>query len=434
MAAIFCLLFALAGCTGGEKEPTSQSTSDPKSSSMTVTIAKPSSTTLAKSLTVTGTVEAWQQLTVSSETSGLKILSIAVEIGDYVDHGDPLVYLNAANLRAQLQAARARHQSSLANLERAKRPNLPEQIAALRANVERSKAVVAQEEANLAQTRINQANASRTAARYTDALKEGFVTAVETDSRVTNRNAQLAAIRASEQRIVAAKASLEQARQDLKLAQNGARSEDVAVAQAQVQESLAAISQVQTQINQTVIHAPDSGVVISQKAFLGDIASPGQEILALARQGRLQLWATVPQDELGLLRVGESVKLLGSENEPQATIEEIDPKINPETRQGRIKISLDPKSSLKIGAFVKAEIALSDRQASMIPSIAIQGQTDAEFVYVLESSLARKRKVTLGERQGDLVEVVSGLTETDEVIVSGSAFLNDGDTVKVVKS
>lgn len=424
------LLAALAGCHASEpttKEPQSRS-------AMTVTVEPVQQTRMTEELVVTGTVEAWQTLTVSSELSGLKLTSVSAEIGDRVQAGAPLAYLDDRTLRAQLQAAQARYRSAVANVAKTRRPDRPQQINALGAAVEQAKTAVAQEEANLAQLKINQAGAARTAERYNQALKEGYVTALEADQRLTDRNAQLAAIRAAEQRIQGAKFQLKQAQENLRLAQAGGRHEDVAIAQASRDEALATINQLQVQLDQCVIRAPDSGVILTQSAYLGNIVSAGQELFTLARLGRLQLWAEVPQYQLDNLSPGDLIKLESEGHGEHGSVEEIDPKIDPTTRQGRVRISLEPDTEFRIGAFARGKFTGSENDVLVVSAEAVQGQSGEEFVFIHKDDKAHKQPVKLGRREGDKVEVVSGLTLGQDVIVGGAAFLADGDTVQVGNS
>ena len=171
----------LAGCHNSDKPVAKETYSGSPSASMTVTVEKAQVETFEGRLLLSGTVEPWQRLTVSSEVGGLRITSIPYQIGQYVDAGQGLIFLNKETLQAQLAAAQARYSSSRASLEKARLPNRSPEIGAQQARVQQAEAALAQEEANLSQTRISQANAARAASRYETALQEGYVTALETD-------------------------------------------------------------------------------------------------------------------------------------------------------------------------------------------------------------------------------------------------------------
>lgn len=398
---------------------------------MTITTQKVDRRPVQDKLVVTGTVEAWQVLTVSPETSGLKIESLTTKIGDRVLKGAPLVYLNDSELRAQLEAARARYRSSAASLQKSRQPNRPQEIASKKAAVDQALAVVAQEEASVQQSKVNQANAERAASRYTNALREGYVTALETDERVTDREAQQAAVRTAQEKLAAAKASLTQTREELKLAQAGGRSEDIEIAAADRDLELASIHQLEAQLARTIISAPDSGLILTQTGYLGDVASAGTEIFTMARQGRLQLWASVPQQRLGTVEVGQDVVF---EDGEKATISEIDPTIDPATRQGRVRIELAGSTKQKVGSFLRGSISFGPGEVLVVPVDSVMGQSGSEHAFVLNGEQVKRVDVRLGKRHDNLVEVVSGLTVDQQVVVTGAPFLKDGDTVRVSKS
>lgn len=429
LLALVLILFCFSGCGNGAEKATESLQTDV--ATMTVTTQKVERRSWQESLVVTGTVEAWQTLTVSPETSGLKIESLTAKIGDRVERGAPLVYLNDRELRAQLEAARARHRSSVASLEKSRQPHRPQEIASKKAAVDQARAVVAQEVANLRQSEVNQANSERTASRYTDALREGYVTVLETDERVTDREARQAAVHTAQEKLSAARASLVQATEELKLAQSGGRAEDIEMAAADRDLELASIHQLEAQLARTVITAPDSGLILTQNGYIGDVAGAGNEIFTIARQGRLQLWATVPQLRLADIERGQGVVF---EDGEEATISEIDPTIDVSTRRGRVRIELGDGTKQKAGAFLRGSISFAAAEVLVVPADSILGQSGSERVFVLQGQKAKSVDVQVGRRQGSLVEVTSGLSAGQQVIVTGAPFLKNGDTVRVSTS
>lgn len=430
---ILMALSLLGGCSsdspqGESGEPQKQT------AAMTVTAEPVETVSLSDELTLTGTVEPWQEMKVSAELTGLKVVSVTADVGDEVDFGQPLAYLDARDIRAQLAGAEARYRSALANIEKMRNPNRPQQVAALRAAVEQAKAVVAQEEANLAQVKLNQASAARTADRYSQALAEGYVTANEADVRVTDQNVQLMAIKAAEQRIQAAKYSLAQARENLRLALAGGRSEDISIAQAQADDIQATVERLRVELEKTVVGAPDSGLVLTRSVELGEIASVGKEFFTIARNGRLQLWANVPQHQMSRIQQGQPITVQSDGKIETGRVEEIDPTVDDSDRQGRVRIELPQDSALRVGSFARATLRGEKTQAVAVKAESIQGQTGEEFVFILEGKTARKVSVKTGRREESLVEVTEGLQVGQQVIISGAPFLNDGDTVDLAGS
>jgi len=149
-----------------------KSKADATTSPAVVTVSTDTARTqlVEDALSVTGSIWAWDPLSLGPEVSGLRITSINVEEGDHVKKGQVLATLNSALLRAQLDQAKARLNSSQANLNKSIQPNRPEDIIALRAMLAQAEATVAQEEAKQHQAHATLKNAEVTARRFTEFL------------------------------------------------------------------------------------------------------------------------------------------------------------------------------------------------------------------------------------------------------------------------
>ena len=111
----------LAACGGGDKDGSDKAGAEKTGGSVagqTVTVASATLTALPRVITATGTVTAWEEVPVGAETGGLVATAVLVDEGDYVRQGQPLVQLNDAVLRAQLQQQLAAVESAEANAAR----------------------------------------------------------------------------------------------------------------------------------------------------------------------------------------------------------------------------------------------------------------------------------------------------------------------------
>ena len=112
-AAVLTLALTLAACGGEEKAEKASG-----AGAQTVTVATASVRDLARTVTASGTVSAWEEVPVGAETGGLTATAVYVDEGRYVRQGQPLVQLNDALLRAQLRQQQAAVQSAEANAAR----------------------------------------------------------------------------------------------------------------------------------------------------------------------------------------------------------------------------------------------------------------------------------------------------------------------------
>lgn len=388
---------------------------------------------LSDELVATGTVRAVDPLSVGSEVSGLRVTSVEVEEGATVRKGQVLATLNPALIKAQLDQTQARYRGSLASITKAAQPNRPQDIATVMAALEQSRASEEQEKANVAQAKTNLVRSQQTADRYSKVVEAGYVTAQEHQDKVTEVERNRAALAAAEHRLSAAHFSTRQSLEKLSLYQAGGRSEDVELARTNSQEVAANVDYLQAQVEQTVIRAPDDGLVLQRDIHLGDIVSNTKSLFTLARLSQMELRAQVPEVDLGRVRVGDTALTTVGGKTVRGKVWMISPAVDSANRLGMVRILLDVGSSrhnqVLPGMFARANLGLGSHKALVIPSSAVMGENDSYFVFLHDNGRARKRAVKTGVRSKDSLEITEGLKPNDEVIVKGAGFLADGDYV-----
>lgn len=188
-------------------------------------------------------------------------------------------------------------------------------------------------------------------------------------------------------------------------------------------------------LSQVMIQAPDSGVISARSATVGALTQPGMELFRLIRQGRLEWHADLTADELGLIRKGMNVELMSAQGQAvHGQVRAIAPSINPQTRYGQILVDLPNNSGLVAGVFVRGTFQLGQQAAPLwaLPQSAVVLRNGAAYVFVVDDKLrARERKVSIGRRHGEQIEIVAGLEQGVPVVESGGAFLVEGDVVRV---
>jgi HlyD family secretion protein len=436
------LLQAFAAVRARNKAP---KTEKPKPV-LTVTTAKAGFTSIPEVIVGTGSVNAVEPMAVGSEVSGLRVEQLLVDEGDWVVRGQLLAVLNQSLLRAQLSQAQARYRSGQAQVARAVQPNRSQDIAGLQAALAQAQASETLERANLEQARTTFENAKVTAGRYEKVLEEGFVTLQESGDRGTEARRTQMLVVAAERRLDAAKFAVEQARQRLLLAQAGGRSEDVAIASAQRDEVGGLIEQIEAQLAQTEIRAPENALVLKRDVHLGEISSSSKMMFSLARRGEMELKAEVPQDKLSRIRVGTQAQVSFGGQTAAGRVWQVAPQVESNTRLGYVRILVGPEVSpkdsekgrpartgllLRPGMFAEARLEVGSHRALTIPAEAVQGEGGEYFVFRLDGTTAVRTNIEAGIRNDRQVEVLKGLEPEDSVVVTGTRFLADGDKVQV---
>lgn len=204
------------------------------------------------------------------------------------------------------------------------------------------------------------------------------------------------------------------------------------VAESQVQQIKAAINLIETQRQNATITSPIAGIVIARTAEVGVMAMPSSPLFVIAEAGPLELQVNVPEQELSHLKVGAPVRVESAAFPGESfagKIREVSPAVDPQTRQIKAKIDLGSDGPLKVGMFVRATISTGSRESLLLPTSAIQTDGAQTFVYLDEDGKAKRTPVVTGIRQDANVEILSGLSIGDPVVVEGGAFLKDGVSI-----
>lgn len=206
-------------------------------------------------------------------------------------------------------------------------------------------------------------------------------------------------------------------------------------ARARLEAAQATETTQQLRLTQTLVLAPDDGVISARNATVGAVLPAGQELFRLIRRGRLEWRAEVAVTALAKLRPGQEVHLtpVGSET-ITGKLRMVAPKVNVQTRNGLVYVDLPVGAPARDGMFARGEFDLGSNRAMTLPQSAVQLRDGFSYVLRIGSdSRVTQTKVTVGQRSGARIEITSGIDASARVVASGGAFLGDGDLVRVVE-
>jgi RND family efflux transporter MFP subunit len=214
----------------------------------------------------------------------------------------------------------------------------------------------------------------------------------------------------------------------------GGRREDVIIAAATSRENAASVEQLRAQLAQTVVRAPDDGLITKRDAHIGDIATTGKALFQMVRRGSMELRAQVTQQDLANIRPGQAAVVTDGVRTSTGSVTMITPAFETTTRLGTVRIQLNGNNGFLPGMFAKANVNTGAVTAILVPGPAVQGDVDNYYVFILDkNNIARMRRVVIRGRSPEFIQVVSGLKAGEPVIVDGAGFLSDGDTVRLGK-
>lgn len=277
-----------------------------------------------------------------------------------------------------------------------------------------------------------------------DRVHEGQVLArIDSDTLAAELAQARAAVAESEAMLTEAKADGDRARQLKGTAALSAQQANQYLtaeqtARARLTAARARVQASELRLSQTQVVAPVDGLVSDRSATLGSLAQPGQELLRLIRDGRLEWRAEVPATEMGQLDIGGGASVLAPDGSRlTGQIRRIAPTVDPRTLTGLIYVDLPAESTghpLRAGMFVRGELDLGRSPALTLPQGAVLLREGFAYVYRLEAGgTVAQTKVQVDRRLGDRIEITAGLDPTAVVIDSGVGFLADGDLVRVVE-
>jgi membrane fusion protein (multidrug efflux system) len=203
----------------------------------------------------------------------------------------------------------------------------------------------------------------------------------------------------------------------------------------------ARLEAIQAKLQDYTLVAPFSGVLGARRVSVGALVSPGTVITTLDDLSRVKVDFSVPEKYLPQLHEGLAVQVQAQAYPGRVfvgVISFVDSRIDPVTRAISLRAHLDNQEQLlRPGMLLHINIAQPERNALMLPERSIAPLRSDQFVFVLDAPnaegkiIAHKRKVTLGLRTNGRVEILSGVTAGDTVVVDGSMSLQDGMAVKV---
>ena len=388
----------LSGC--GKKDAAPTASGPPPAA---VKLQKVTTDTLTESSEFVGTLEAEERVTLQPQIQG-RIEQILVSNGDRIEQGTLIATLSPDQTEANVASAESKIGSQRAAVFTAQ-ANLQASIA---------DQVSAQSDVKLQQVQF---------ARTKSLVEEGAQAQQQLDIARNNLETAIAKLNAAKKKVNADQASVAQAQQNVQQAQSDAAATSV-------------------NLNQKQVVAPISGVVGDFSVKIGDYLSTGQPITTITRNDALNMRISVPSNYANRLRPGLTVSLVDPEtNKPLGTgsLDFISPQVSSGAQSILTKARFSNQSGrLRDGQYVRAKILWKTNPGMLIPTAAVTQVGAQDFVFVAENNskdgktvqVARQRPVELGVIQDQSYQVISGIKQGEQLIVSGIQSLVDGAPIR----
>lgn len=332
----------------------------------------------------TGTIKPVEEIYIQPQIEGLSIRTLNVDVGDKVKADSTLAVLNDDALllqKSQMQATKSKGQATLAQLRA--------QLSEMQANAEQAEQQRQRAEAMVTRgttpiSQLEQANALAAATR--------------------------ARVRSGEQAIIVAEA-------DLKVVDSQIADTDLKLAR-------------------TDVKSPVDGTISLKNAKVGAIARAASDpMFTIIRDSAVELFAEVPESEIGKVKAGQkaTITLAGGSDRLTGSIRLVSPTVDPVTRLGLVRISIDDDEKALSGMYGSAEIVVSETKGIALPLTAVNADSGGSSVRQVEDGVVKYVTVQTGIQDGPYVEIVKGLKAGDEVVAKAGAYVRDGDRISPVR-
>ena len=215
------------------------------------------------------------------------------------------------------------------------------------------------------------------------------------------------------------------------LESNAISKQDFDTADAKLRVAKSSVAEAETMLGYTKITAAFDGIITRKIADVGDFAMPGKPLLEMESPAALRFEADVPEALIDHIKPNAAlpVKLNTLTASINATVAEIAPVADPGSRTFLVKLDLPKTDGVRTGQFGRVRVPVGESKTPLVPASAVAMNGQMEFITVVTDGRARLRIVKTGRRNDGNVEIISGLSAGEQIVIEGSA--KEGQRVEV---
>jgi len=388
LVAILVPGLTVSGC-GKTKAPTAPKTQAPRE----VRLVAVERGTLPRAVTVTGTLAADEEVIASFKVAG-RISEVAVDLGSPINRNQVIARLDPTDFLLRIEQAEAALRQTRARL------GLSPDGSDDRVDLEKT-ATVREALAVLEEARLNRERAARL-------LEKNYISRMDFDSAVSRQLVAESRYQASVEEVRDRQALLAQRKSELALSRQ--------------------------QLADTTLNAPIDGAVRERKTSAGEFLAAGVPVAVIVRTHPLRLKVSVPERDAAAIRVGQvtRVRVEGDPAEYTGRVVRLSPVFEKQNRTLTVEAEVENRQGrLRAGSFATAEILIDAQQSVLFaPASAVITFAGIEKVLGEKQGRVIERRIRIGRREGDRVEVLEGVAPGD-LIVAEPGNLSSGEPVIV---
>jgi HlyD family secretion protein len=403
MLPVAALLIATCGCSKKDEEREAEPI-------VPVQVTPVRQDSIRRVVTADAVLYALDQASVMPKISA-PIRKLYVNRGDHVKQGQLLAILENRDLTAAAVASKGAFDQAESNYRSTSGSAVPEQMGKAEADVTAARQTL-DAARKLLESRQNLVQQGALARRLVDEAQVAYAQA---------------------------RSQFETAQEHLRGLQKVGREEQIKSAAAQVEAARGQYQAAQAQVAYSEIRSPIAGVVTDRPLYAGEMASAGAPLLTVMNVSQVVARANLPQNEAAFLRIGQPARITQTDSTQAIAgkVIVVSPAVDPNTTTVQVWVqAANPGERLKPGASVQVAITaqIVSNALVVLPAAILPGAEGGTVLMVVGTdSVAHQKKVEVGVREPEKVQIVSGANAGDQVVISGGVGLQDGTKVKVLK-
>lgn len=203
-----------------------------------------------------------------------------------------------------------------------------------------------------------------------------------------------------------------------------------------VEQARVAYSNAASMLENAEVKAPISGVISSINIVEGEFATSSNPPITIVDSDSITIEFGVPGNMVNKIKKGDivTVEISAADYKQETVINSIASSADLMTNLYNVDIVLDNDGAIKPGMFAKVYLNTDRIENTLaVKTEAVKERDDKKYVFVANGDVAAEKEVTTGLDTGTYIEIKTGLTAEDKVIVKGQDYINDGSKIKIVR-
>jgi len=201
-------------------------------------------------------------------------------------------------------------------------------------------------------------------------------------------------------------------------------------------QAAAALALAEVRLADATVTAPDDGKILERTIELGKVPAAGESMFRLLRKHKLEWVVQIDAADLARVKPAMNAQINVANGQTSSKtvpgkVRSISPQLTSNSRLAKVRVVLDGEPDIAVNTYADGKILIGNAPALTVPSASLVIKDGKTWVFRIKNNVAEQVLVNIGRRQQNDIEILSGISAGDTVVLEGAGFLNDGDKVSV---